>query len=110
MHVAMSHGAGDVAVMRELDWCTRHKCPHVLPSCLSSVTLYAICVYMLQHRYYTALGNHSPYWVVRQAAVRSMMGPDELIHGDGCCRRVVLHAAACGIVDACCSRHCQRVC
>ena len=30
MHVAMSHGAGDVAVMRELDWGGRHACPPVL--------------------------------------------------------------------------------
>lgn len=29
------------------------------------------------------------YWVVRQAAVRQMMSPDELLHGEGCRRRFV---------------------
>eukprot|EP00959_Pyramimonas_sp_CCMP1952_P402370 8432020-Pyramimonas_sp.AAC.1 len=38
------------------------------------------------------------------------MSPDELLYGDGCTKRFVLHAAACYIVGTCCSRYCQRVC
>jgi len=26
MRMAMGHGAGDAALMRELDWITRHRC------------------------------------------------------------------------------------
>ena len=46
-YIAMSHGAGDAELMRQLDWCARHKCPPVLSFCLSSVTMYVIWFYIL---------------------------------------------------------------
>ena len=75
----MSHGAGDVALMRELDWTTRHRCS------LSFLFNFRLG---RQQRYYDAMSQkRGAYWVVRQAAIRELMGADELLMGTSASRR-----------------------
>ena len=43
--VAMSHGAGDAAMMRELDWVSRHMCLFTI--CVIYIDIYAhIYIYL----------------------------------------------------------------